>query len=249
MCGIPIYEYEHMVEYAVVGEHAEDNITLLCPTHHREKTKGLLPVEAVRNANADPLNLRTGKTSPLKLHYTGNAFGFRLGKTRFIPPSFNEGESLYPLIVDGHPLIYLKYVDGHLLLNIFLYNECNELVLRIEDNELVHSSDVWDITFVGQSLTMRSEPRSIHVVLTFDVPNEVVVERGIFYMNGIRFIVDGERLTVPSGSGGFFGEIGTVQSSIGFVLGTEAIPHPWLRVIGGAVRVSRIKRSPAPGES
>lgn len=249
ICGLPIYEYDHMAEYAEEGVHSEDNLTLLCPTHHAEKTKGLLPIEVVRGANADPLNLRNGYTSPWELHYTGITFGFKLGKTRFIPSAFREGDGLYPLIVDGHPLIFFKLSDGHLLLNIHLYNEYNELVLRIEDNELVHCSDVWDITLIGPTLTLRSEPRALHVVMTFNVPTEVVIERGVFYKNGVRFIVDGERLIVPTGAGGFFGELGVVQSTVGFVLGTEAIGHQLIQVVGGAIRVPKILRSPAPGEA
>ena len=238
-----------MAEYAQEGMHAEDNLTLLCPMHHTEKTKGLLHIDVVRSANADPVNLRTGRTSPLRLHYAGSAFGVKLGNTRFIPPSFKEGDALFPLIVDGHPLIFFRKVDDHLLLNIYLYNEYNELVLSIVENELIHSSGTWDISFVGQTLSLRSEPRALHAVLTFNVPTEVVVERGVFYKNGIRFIVDGEQLVVPTSTGGFFGDIGVVESTVGFVLGTEAIPHPMVRVSGGALRMSKVKRSLSPLES
>ena len=43
ICGMPLYEYEHMKEWAIVREHVADDITLLCDQHHREKTSGLLP--------------------------------------------------------------------------------------------------------------------------------------------------------------------------------------------------------------
>ncbi|WNG79930.1 hypothetical protein C6A86_016810 [Mycobacterium sp. ITM-2016-00316] len=38
ICGHPIYEYEHMDDYAVVKRHGVANITLLCDGHHRLKT-------------------------------------------------------------------------------------------------------------------------------------------------------------------------------------------------------------------
>jgi len=37
ICGVPIYDYEHMVPHTEVQEHLANNVTLLCPTHHREK--------------------------------------------------------------------------------------------------------------------------------------------------------------------------------------------------------------------
>ena len=43
ICGMPLYEYEHMEEWAVVQRHVADEITLLCDQHHREKTAGCFP--------------------------------------------------------------------------------------------------------------------------------------------------------------------------------------------------------------
>ncbi|WP_198036130.1 hypothetical protein [Salegentibacter sp. T436] len=43
ICGLPLYEYEHMEEWAKVKRHDAEEITLLCDRHHREKTAGLLP--------------------------------------------------------------------------------------------------------------------------------------------------------------------------------------------------------------
>ncbi|MGU5889575.1 hypothetical protein, partial [Aeromonas hydrophila] len=60
ICGMPLYEYEHMEEWANVKRHVAEEITLLCDQHHREKTGGLLPKEVVRDANKNPFNLRKG---------------------------------------------------------------------------------------------------------------------------------------------------------------------------------------------
>ena len=52
LCGLPLYEYDHMLGWAQAQEHAANEITLLCDQHHREKTNGLLPSGAVRAAMA-----------------------------------------------------------------------------------------------------------------------------------------------------------------------------------------------------
>lgn len=51
ICGTPLYEYEHMEEWAEVKRHVAEEITLLCDKHHKEKTNGWLPKEDVRKAN------------------------------------------------------------------------------------------------------------------------------------------------------------------------------------------------------
>lgn len=68
---MPLYEYEHMEEWASVKRHVAEEITLLCDQHHREKTGGFLPKEMVRNADSDPFNLREGVSKPYCLHFSG----------------------------------------------------------------------------------------------------------------------------------------------------------------------------------
>lgn len=69
ICGMPLYEYEHMEEWAQVQRHVADEITLLCDQHHREKTGGLLPKQVVREANNNPYNLREGVSKPYALYW------------------------------------------------------------------------------------------------------------------------------------------------------------------------------------
>ena len=71
LCGLPLYEYEHLLGWANVKRHVAEEITLLCDQHHREKTAGLLPIEKVREANKMPHNLREGVSKPYDLHYSG----------------------------------------------------------------------------------------------------------------------------------------------------------------------------------
>ena len=47
ICGLPFYEYDHMLGCENVKSHVADEITLLCRLHHGGKTSGLLPAAAV----------------------------------------------------------------------------------------------------------------------------------------------------------------------------------------------------------
>ena len=57
ICGKPLYEYDHMEEWAKVRKHVAEDITLLCDQHHKEVTNKLLGRSTVRKANQNPFNL------------------------------------------------------------------------------------------------------------------------------------------------------------------------------------------------
>lgn len=59
ICGCPVFDYEHIEGIGATG-HNPSHMTLLCPTHHREKTVGRMPVSVVRDHDAHPFN--TGAT-------------------------------------------------------------------------------------------------------------------------------------------------------------------------------------------
>src|SRR4030042_2333444 len=65
ICGMPLYEFEHMLGWAKVPRPVTEEITLMCDQHHRERTAGLLPIEAVSEANANPYNLRGEYQNPM----------------------------------------------------------------------------------------------------------------------------------------------------------------------------------------
>jgi HNH endonuclease len=73
VCGAPLCDYDHIEEWSQKQEHMAENITLLCRRHNDEKSHGFLPLAHVREANANPVNLRTGASTPWKLHYAARS--------------------------------------------------------------------------------------------------------------------------------------------------------------------------------
>src|SRR5689334_10952129 len=68
ICGIPVYDYDHIEDHSKVKEHSESNLTLLCPIHHRTKTTGKVSLEYIIEANRKPHNLNksmSGKAEEL----------------------------------------------------------------------------------------------------------------------------------------------------------------------------------------
>ena len=186
MCGLPLYTYDHMPGWEKVHRHVAEEITLLCATHHYEKTNGLLPIEQVEAANKDPFNRRAGSSAPYPLHYSGPQCHVNIGSNEFSAPT---SHNLAAVLLDEVPIVGFRFEDGHYLLNVLLFDERNELVLRIMDNELVYSAGPWDIEFVGKRLIIRAAPRDIFIDMSFEPPNAMRIDRGRLLLNGIEVYV------------------------------------------------------------
>lgn len=193
ICGSPLIEYDHIIDWAEIQEHTADNITLLCDSHHREKTNKLLTRDQVKSADADPYCIRTGGTSPFGLHFES---GTSEPQIQIADDVFTYPNQLMPLLIDNiAPIIFLRD-ESRLLLNMRLLDRFNTPRLIIRENELIARSDAWDVELVGARLTIREQPRDIHLRLVFEPPNKVIIERAKIYANGILVLVDGKAMTI-----------------------------------------------------
>lgn len=201
ICGLPLYEYEHMKGWANVKEHVAKDITLLCDRHHREKTNGLLAAEMVFSADANPINKRTN-SAPYNFYPQKGKIRIKVGNNFFW---YGENElaafgtpRMEILIIDGIPVLWFNFIDGSWLLNLTLYNNKNAAILEIRDNELVYSAEPWDISFIGTTLTVRSGRGAI--ILKLEVsPNEksIYVHRASFRYNGYEIQATEKILGMP----------------------------------------------------
>jgi hypothetical protein len=205
MCGIPLYEYHHMD-----GNPANNiggNITLLCGTHHTEATNRLLTPEQVDLANANPINVQRGVSSPYGLHFDGGDFSCTIGGNTFSSRLRDEEQARCAIAVsvDDTDLIWFR-IDrsGGLFLNANIFDENNLLLLAVHDNAMVYRATIWDIEFVGPTLTVREAARQIIFEIEFKPPNSVVIERARLLCNGVEisvrkshlFVVNGDMLVV-----------------------------------------------------
>lgn len=173
-CGSPIVQYDHMTPWSVVQEHAVDNITTLCPNHHMDKTAGRLDEKAVQIRNRSPLNKSLGKTTPYPLYYGQKAVTVVVGSNVFETTTL---QNTAVWVIDGEEIISVRFEDGVCLLSLQWLSDKGEVVLRIVDNELIFSASLWDVVFIGTTLTVRSALRGVCLQLTFDAPSTLILEK------------------------------------------------------------------------
>jgi trigger factor len=235
LCGMPLYEYEHMLEWAEVQRHVAEEITLLCRQHHGEKTNGLLPKEVVTAANLNPYNKQTGVSKQHLLHYAGQTVRLRIADSCFEYNSLPDGAFLAPLVIDGLPLVAFRIEQGELLLHFIAFNEFNKPIIRIVDNELIYDTTQWDIEWVAQTLTIREGRGRVLLELVFSPPSEIVIQKGRLLCNGIELLV-GRNYLFSTNNSIFFGAISTVNCPVGFAIGD---PTP---SVGTGIVMSGISR-------
>ena len=190
VCGFPLYEYEHLLGWAKVRRHAAREITLLCDRHHRERTSGLLPIERVRSADTDPFNNRQGTSKPYDLNYEGTTCEAIIGGNRFTSTAPPLGAGLcIPVMIDGLAMVGFLLQDGHLLVDLNLFDMDNRRVMAIQRDQLVYSMEPWDIELKGRRLLVRISSRDILIDIAFEPPSRIVIERGRFLRNGIELLI------------------------------------------------------------
>jgi hypothetical protein len=223
ICGLPLYEYEHMEEWAQVKRHVAEEITLLCDKHHTEKTKGLLPKEAVAAANQNPYNLREGSSTPYHLHYSGQSAQIVIGGNSFAS-TINRIKSdaftplLCAILIDNIPIIAFTWDGDELLLSIRLFDRFNSPILHIWQNQLIYKPDIWDIEFVGTTLTLRENKGEIFVELEFSPPNKISILRGRLMCNGVELKINKDEIFI-SGINWIVSENILLNHSIGLAIG------------------------------
>ena len=235
ICGMPLYEYEHMVEWAEVQRHIAEEITLLCRQHHGEKTNRLLPKEVVAAANQNPYNKQTGISKQYLLHYSGQTVRLRVADSYFEYSGLPEGAFFAPLVIDGLPLVGFRVEQGELLLHFIAFNEFNKPIIQIVDNELIYDTAQWDIEWVAQTLTIREGRGRILIELVFSPPSEIAVRKGRLLRNGIELLV-GRNFLFNTNNSNFFGAISTVNCLVGFAIG-DPTPN-----VGAGIVMSGISR-------
>ncbi|PTT72209.1 MULTISPECIES: HNH endonuclease signature motif containing protein [unclassified Chryseobacterium] len=196
VCGCPIYDYEHMLEWSKVKRHVASEITLLCPTHHRAKTARRLPSFIVEEANKNPFNYRKGLSTPDILYYSGNSAIVKMGDSSFYLNDVGLGGHMIPLMVKQFPVIEVNLKDQHFFVNMNLLDERNNVILIIKNNVMQYSVGIWDIEYIGRRLIIRQRQRAIFVDIEFEIPNIINFKRGKFYFNGNSFKITNEGLIV-----------------------------------------------------
>lgn len=221
ICGHPLYEYHHMVPYAEVQKHEEDNLTLLCDSHHREATVGLLASEQVAVANSSPYNVVSGVSAPFALNFSGTEFQVEIGSNHLLGgvPHPDGGFAFIPISVDDNDILWFRVDEnGRIFFNMKILDECNLPLLVINENVLMYKTDTWDIVFKGTKLTVRQAARNIFLEIEFCPPNGIRILRGRLLCNGVEILVRKTHILVVN-AGQMFSDCTFKGGAIGLQLG------------------------------
>lgn len=190
ICGLPLYQYDHMINYSIVKEHTVENLTLLCNMHHQEKTNGLLSVNQVMFADRKPYNVTNRLSSPYPFNFQGNDFSVIIGDVNMKIDRINtKRDFLIPFLVNNNKLVSFEIIEEQLFFNLLLINEKGELLIKIIENEMVYNSTIWDVEFVGKRLKIREGKGQIIFDIEFNIPNSVQIHKAQFNCDGYQIDV------------------------------------------------------------
>jgi SEC-C motif len=167
---------------------------VLCPNHHDEATQGVMKETAQRQYKTDPYNKAHGYAGGM-LTVEQNRCEINIGGSVGM---LGEGSLIE---VDHEPLLYITVGEqGTLLVNVSLYDQADNLLATISENEWSTENPFpWDIDFGYRDLTVRSAARSID--LSIDARRTPVEVRANLWRRGkhIKLGADGVAWT---GGGG-----------------------------------------------
>jgi len=178
ICGLPIYDYDHIVDYSIVKEHTEDNIYLACPNHHRLKGNKAIPVEVIKEKIQ---TLNRAYTTPSDLYF--KKLTLILGNNRII----NFGGTLFDFM--GRNFMALKLGDS-LSINAVFRDHIGNKIMIIKDSEYRLWTDVWDIEWIkqGETLIFRHKLGDVFLKVSFFTSTQTVRLLGKFYLNGDEYL-------------------------------------------------------------
>lgn len=208
ICGGPIYEYEHIVEWSKIKEHTVDNIVLLCPNHHSMVTKGIISKDSIKSSVENPFNKNRKFTEVQSLYCLSKSvdFIFQLGLFRLtFEDELLEGETIKFISLADVDIFYLRRIENKLLINLIVFDEYGVLSVVINDGELMHKVEAWDITFIGTKLIIKNKERDSKKNVEIDITGNrisldkvwmnhlgrsLIVDKNIVKMNGISIKTD-----------------------------------------------------------
>lgn len=199
ICGMPIYDYDHIIPYSEVLEHKLENLILLCPNHHRAKGKQL-DVERIKEAKLNPFNKDKKIIQGYKLE-PNRKINIKIGsnKTNKI---FQNGNGEYNCIwVNGISFLKIHSINDWITFSMIITDGIGQTILKVDKGELVFSANIWDYKYEGSNLQLRTGKREI--LLDMNLSNfEVEILRGCFlhfpHKDGFVIQPNGELLTITN---------------------------------------------------
>lgn len=190
ICGVALYDHEHFApDFKDAVKHDPAGITLLCMQCNQKRRRGVLSVETVQAANANPKCLAQGFASETF------DFGTSLMEVKLAGATFRNIKTL--VTIKGYPILSIRSPEAsgqpYRLSGLFV-DDIGNYTLKITDNVWSADVDQWDVECEGARITIRNRPRNICLVLKQEPPTRLIVERLNMYFEGVWLRGNADRL-------------------------------------------------------
>jgi hypothetical protein len=213
---MPIFQYDHIVDFADNPVHEPSNLALLCPSHHVAKTAGRLSRQCVEEARRTPFNASREKTAAYRLEASRELDVWIGSNHAYVAAAATD----YPVLwINGQAFVTIHRDGDFFSFSASVTDEAGRLLVAIQRGELTVATDLWDYRYEGRTLSIRSGQGKI--ILEAEIADTVIrVQRGAFvdqFAAGISISSDGAATFTISGLhiGEIRGSRLGVSSSIG----------------------------------
>lgn len=201
ICGNPLIENAHIIEYSLTRQFPPEDMVALCPNCHTEADIGGFQIWYLRQVKKEPFNKKR-QTIGKRFLITGEKTIVNLGSVKFT-------DTHRIMTANDFDLISItKQEDGFLSLDVNLFDILNGFIAIIHDNNwLVDKRYAWDIQYKPQHLKIYCASRNI--LFDIEIKNEEVFITGRLYFNCFPISIDNESIKIGSneigGSSSFTG--------------------------------------------
>jgi hypothetical protein len=197
-CGYPLYHYDHIIEYSIVKEHDHMNITLLCGTHHDQKSRGVLPVEQVIIANLKPFAIINPLSRKETLFLKKSPATVRIATNELFVDIY-DGAMIMPFIIYKRTPFHFDVESGQLLLSGEFRDENNILFVKIDKNEILFLTQDYDIDRVGSKIIVRKRKGIILLCININPEKAIIdIERAFFSVKDISIKLNKTNLQISN---------------------------------------------------
>ena len=149
---MPIFQYDHIVDYADNPVHEPSNLALLCPNHHTEKTAGRLSRQRVAEARLTPFNAAKDKTTAHRIEPSRELEVWIGSNQAYVAADAVE----YPVLwINGQTFLTIHREGASFSFSAILTDEAGRRLLAVDRGELTVSTGVWDYRYEAKSLSIR----------------------------------------------------------------------------------------------
>ena len=174
VCGNAFFQYDHFdPEFVDAEKHNADGIALLCWEHHGKKKAGLLSEEDYKLARESPAAFKNGHAATQWTPSYSTAPEILFGSLTFC-----GGTSIIKIgdeVVLGYDLP--EYQGAPPKIRFRAFDRRGIESINIIDNEIRALNEAYDIEAVGSTWTIRSKMGDIDLVIRFDPPTRITIER------------------------------------------------------------------------